>query len=78
MKVVAFITEYAVADQIIAHLKLTFVAAKPPPSHVSEQVALAAAELSWISNVVASLFPNLVDDRQQSPGIGHLLIQLLD
>jgi hypothetical protein len=28
------------------HLKLTFVAAKPLPSHVFEQVALAAAEES--------------------------------
>ena len=29
MKVVAFITEVAVMDRIIDHLKLTFVAAKP-------------------------------------------------
>jgi hypothetical protein len=33
-------------DRIIDHMKLTFVAAKPPPSHVFEQVALAAAEES--------------------------------
>jgi len=46
MKVVAFITEVAVVDRIIDHLKLTFVAAKPPPSHVFEQVALMAAEES--------------------------------
>ena len=46
MKIIAFITEYAVVDRIIAHLKLTFVADKPPPSHVFEQVALAAAEAS--------------------------------
>ena len=32
MKVVAFITEYAVVDRIIDHLKLTFAAEKPPPS----------------------------------------------
>ena len=45
MKVVAFITEYAVADRIIDHLmKLTFAAAKPPPPHVFEQVALMTAE----------------------------------
>jgi hypothetical protein len=31
-------------DRIIDHMKLTFVAAKPPPCHVFEQVALAAAE----------------------------------
>jgi len=30
----------------IDHLKLGFVAAKPPPSHVFEQVALIAAEES--------------------------------
>ncbi len=31
MKVVAFLKEYAVVDRIIDHLKLTFVAEKPPP-----------------------------------------------
>ena len=31
MKVVAFITEYAVVDRIIDHLKLGFVADRPPP-----------------------------------------------
>jgi hypothetical protein len=46
MKVVAFITEVAVVDRIIDHLKLTFVAAKPPPSHVFEEVAPMAAEES--------------------------------
>jgi len=46
MKVVAFITEVAVVDRIIDHLKLGFVAARPPPSHVFEQVALIAAEES--------------------------------
>ena len=45
MKVVAFITEYAVVDRIIDHLKLTFAADKPPPN-VFEQVALTAAEES--------------------------------
>jgi hypothetical protein len=44
MKVVAFITEHAVVDRIIDHLKLMFVAEKPPPSHIFEQVALMAAE----------------------------------
>jgi hypothetical protein len=43
-KIIAFITEYAVVDRIIDHLKLTFVAAKPPPSHVFEQIALSPAE----------------------------------
>jgi uncharacterized protein (UPF0212 family) len=31
IKVVAFIADYAVVDRIINHLKLTFVAEKPPP-----------------------------------------------
>ena len=46
MKIVAFLTEYAVVDRIIRHLELTFVAEKPPPAHVFEQVALIAAEES--------------------------------
>jgi hypothetical protein len=46
MKVVAFITGYAVVDDIIDHLKLRFVTDRPPPSHVFEQVALMAAEQS--------------------------------
>jgi hypothetical protein len=44
MKVVSFITDYAVVDKIISHLKLKFAAEKPPPSHVFEQVVLRAAE----------------------------------
>ena len=32
MKVVAFITEYAVVDRIIDHLKLRFLAERPPPA----------------------------------------------
>jgi len=44
MKVVVFITEYAVMDRIIDHLKLTFVAEKPPPSCVFTEVTLMAAE----------------------------------
>ena len=31
MRVVAFLTEHAVVDRIIDHLKLTFAAEKPPP-----------------------------------------------
>ena len=38
------LTECAVVDRIIRHLKLTFVAEKPPPIHVFGQVALMAAE----------------------------------
>ena len=44
MKVVAFITDFQAVDRIIDHLKLAFVAEKPPPSRVFEQVALMAAE----------------------------------
>lgn len=44
MKVIAFITDYQAVDRIIEHLKLRFVAEKPPPSRVFEQVALMAAE----------------------------------
>jgi hypothetical protein len=44
MRVIAFITEFSVVDRIINHLKLTFVASKPPPSQVLTEVALIAAE----------------------------------
>jgi hypothetical protein len=46
MNIIAFITEYQAVDRIIDHLKLQFVAAKPPPLRVFEQVALTAAEAS--------------------------------
>ena len=46
MKVVAFIPNYPAVDQIIDHLRLTFVAEKPPPSRVLTEVALMAAEES--------------------------------
>jgi len=43
-KIVAFLTDFSVVDRIINHLKLTFVATKPPPSHVFTEVTLMAAE----------------------------------
>jgi hypothetical protein len=46
MKVVAFLTEYAVVERIIRHLTLTFVAEKPPFAYALEQLALMAAGLS--------------------------------
>ena len=46
MKVIAFLTDYAVVDRIINHLKLTFVADKPPPAHLAYQEILMAAETS--------------------------------
>jgi hypothetical protein len=39
-KVIAFITDYQAVDRIIDHLKLVYVAEKPPPSGVFEQVVL--------------------------------------
>jgi hypothetical protein len=44
MKVIAFLTDYDVVDRIIRHLKLTFIAAKPPPPHIAYQELLMAAE----------------------------------
>lgn len=56
MRVVAFLTEYAVVDRIIRHLELTFVAEKPPPAYALEQVALMAdaSQYSW-RRVVGSM-----------------------
>ena len=44
MKVIAFLTDYAVVDRIINHLKLTFVAERPPPPQIAYQEVLMAAE----------------------------------
>jgi hypothetical protein len=44
MKVIAFLTDYPVVDRIIYHLKLTFVAERPPPPHLAYQEVLMAAE----------------------------------
>jgi hypothetical protein len=44
MKVIAFLRDYDVVDRIIRHLKLTFIAEKPPPSRVFEPVVPMAAE----------------------------------
>jgi len=37
MKIIAFLTDCAVVDRIIDHLKLTFVAERPPPTHLAYQ-----------------------------------------
>jgi len=37
MRIIAFITDYAVVDRIINHLKLTFVAERPPPHLVWQE-----------------------------------------
>jgi hypothetical protein len=44
MKIIAFITDYSVVDRIINHLKLVFVATKPPPPRIAYQELLMAAE----------------------------------
>jgi len=46
MRVIAFLTDYAVVDRIINHLKLTFVADRPPPPLIAYQEVLVAAETS--------------------------------
>jgi len=46
MKIIAFLTDYAVVDRIIDHLKLTFVAERPPPPQMAFQELLMAAETS--------------------------------
>jgi len=45
MKIIAFLTDHAVANRIIDHLKLTFVAERPPPQ-MSFQLLIMAAEAS--------------------------------
>jgi hypothetical protein len=44
--IIAFITDYAVVDRIIDHLKLTFVAERSPPPQLAYQERLMAAEAS--------------------------------
>jgi hypothetical protein len=44
MKVIAFLTYYAVVDCIIDHLKLTSVAERPPPLQIVYQEVLMTAE----------------------------------
>ena len=40
MKVVAFLTKHAVVDRIIDHLKLTFVAERPPPAQQKNEIPM--------------------------------------
>jgi ribosomal protein S27E len=46
MKIISFLTDWDVVDRIIDHLKLTFVAERPPPAHLTYQEVLMAAEPS--------------------------------
>jgi hypothetical protein len=39
-------SDYGVVDRIIDHLKLGFVAERPPPPHIAYQEVLVAAESS--------------------------------
>ena len=52
MRVVAFLTEHAVVDRIIDHLKLTFIAERPPPPQA------ALPELLWEADPPAGYFPD--------------------
>jgi hypothetical protein len=45
------IEKIAVADRIISHLKLAFVADKPPPTHLAYQEVPMAAE--WLAGKAA-------------------------
>jgi hypothetical protein len=44
MIVISFIEDHKVIDKIIAHLKLTFMAERPPPSQIVQKELLMAAE----------------------------------
>jgi hypothetical protein len=44
MHIITFITDFAVVDRIINHLKLTFVAERPPPPHMVSQEFLMDSE----------------------------------
>jgi hypothetical protein len=46
MKVIASITDYAVAERIINCFKVTFAVTKPPPPHFSYQKHLMTDEAS--------------------------------
>ncbi|MEA2005246.1 MAG: transposase [Acidobacteriota bacterium] len=46
MRIISFITDYAVVDRIINHLKLTFVAERPPPPRPVSQQFLMDSEAS--------------------------------
>jgi len=46
MRIIAFLTDHSVVDRIINHLKVTFIADRPPPPHLVSQQSLMAAETS--------------------------------
>jgi len=44
MTIISFIEDHKVIDKIIAHLKLTFHAERPPPPQIVQKELLMAAE----------------------------------
>ena len=44
ISIISFIEDHKVIDKIIAHLKLTFMAERPPPSQIAQQELLMVAE----------------------------------
>ncbi len=44
MKLISFIKDHKIIDKIIAHLKLTFMAERPPPQSVQQELLMAAEE----------------------------------
>ncbi|MGQ9673845.1 MAG: hypothetical protein ACUVV5_12095 [Candidatus Aminicenantales bacterium] len=61
MRIIAFITDYAVVDRIINHLKLTFVADRLTPSHFAYQGVLIAEENLAASGRLAGILDELRD-----------------
>jgi hypothetical protein len=59
------LTDPAVVDRIMEHLKLTFIAEKPPPPHAFEQVALMAALMEAMSTARLPLRPVLMETCQR-------------
>jgi len=46
MRIIAFLSDYTAVDRISNHLKLTFVAERPPPPRIACQEFLMSAEPS--------------------------------
>ena len=44
MSIIAFIEDHKVIDKIIDHLKLTFMAERPPPQSAQQELLMAAEE----------------------------------
>jgi hypothetical protein len=65
------LTEHAVVDRIIRHLKLTLVAEKPPPAHIFEQVTLLAALMEAMRTAWLPLWPVLMETRNRHHECGR-------